>query len=35
MIYDAEDKGRFRKSLRVYCNVEDSPLNLTVVGVVE
>ena len=35
VIYDAEDKGRFRKSLRVYCNVEDSPLNLTVVGVVE
>ena len=34
-IYDAEDKGRFRKSLRVYCNVEDSPLKLTVVGMVE
>ena len=35
VIYNAEDKGRFRKSLRVYCNVEDSPLKLTVVGVVE
>ena len=35
VIYNAEDKGRFRKSLRVYCNVEDSPSNLTVVGVVE
>ena len=35
VIYDAEDKGRFRKSLRVYCNVEDSPLKLTVVGMVE
>ena len=35
VIYDAEDKGRFRKSLRVYCNVEDSPLNLTVLGMVE
>ena len=35
VIYNAEDKGRFRKSLRVYCNVEDSPLKLTVVGTVE
>ena len=35
VVYHAEDTGRFRKSLRVYCNVEDSPLNLTVVGVVE
>ena len=30
-----EDKGRFRKSLRVYCNVEETPLKLTVVGIVE
>ena len=35
VIYNAEDKGRFRKSLRVYCNVEESPLKLTVVGTVE
>ncbi|MBQ3190784.1 MAG: DUF1573 domain-containing protein [Bacteroides sp] len=35
VVYHAEDKGRFRKSLRVYCNVEDSPLNLTVLGMVE
>ncbi|MBQ3190746.1 MAG: DUF1573 domain-containing protein [Bacteroides sp] len=35
VIYNAEDKGRFRKSLRVYCNVKESPLKLTVVGVVE
>ena len=35
VIYNAEDKGRFRKSLRVYCNVEESPLKLTVVGIVE
>ena len=35
VIYNAEDKGRFRKSLRVYCNVEESPLKLMVVGTVE
>ena len=35
VIYNAEDKGRFRKNLTVYCNAEDSPLKLTVVGVVE
>ena len=35
VIYNAEDKGLFRKSLRVYCNVEESPLKLTVVGTVE
>ena len=35
VIYNAEDKGRFRKSLRVYCNAEESPLKLTVVGTVE
>ena len=28
VIYNAEDKGRFRKNLTVYCNVEDSPLKL-------
>ena len=35
VIYNAEDKGCFRKNLTVYCNAEDSPLKLTVVGVVE
>ena len=35
VIYNAEDKGRFRKNLTVYCNAEDSPLKLTVVGEVE
>lgn len=35
VIYNAEDKGRFRKNLTVYCNVEESPLKLTVWGVVE
>ena len=35
VIYNAEDKGLFRKSLRVYCNVEESPLKLMVVGTVE
>ncbi len=35
VIYHAEDKGRFHKSLRVYCNVEESPLKLTIVGTVE
>ena len=35
VIYNAEDKGRFRKSLRVYCNVEKSPLKLAIVGMVE
>ena len=35
VIYDAEDKGRFRKSLRVYCNAEEAPLKLTVMGTIE
>ena len=35
VVYHAEDKGRFRKSLTVYCNMDDSPLKLTVVGMVE
>lgn len=35
VIYNADEKGRFRKSLKVYCNVEDCPLKLTVVGTVE
>ena len=35
VIYNAEDKGYFSKSLRVYCNVEEAPLKLTVIGTVE
>ena len=35
VIYNAEDKGRFRKSLRVYCNAEEAPLKLTVMGTIE
>ena len=35
VIYNAEDKGRFRKNLTLYCNADNSPLKLTVVGTVE
>ena len=35
VVYNAEDKGRFRKSLRVYCNAEESPLKLAIMGTVE
>ena len=35
VIYNAEDKGRFRKNLTVYCNVEDSPLKFSISGTVE
>lgn len=35
VIYNAEDKGFFRKSLMVYCNVEESPLEFSVLGTVE
>ncbi|MBR5613519.1 MAG: DUF1573 domain-containing protein [Bacteroidaceae bacterium] len=35
VIYNAEDKGFFRKSLMVYCNVEESPLKFSVLGTVE
>ena len=35
VIYNAEDKGFFRKSLMVYCNVEESPLKLSLLGTVE
>ena len=34
VIYNAVDKGLFRKRLRVYCNVEEAPLKLTVMGTV-
>ena len=35
VIYNAEDKGRFRKNLTVYCNAEDSPLKFSISGTVE
>ena len=35
VVYNAEDKGRFRKSLRVYCNVKESPLKFSVLGTVK
>ena len=35
VIYNAEDKGRFRKSLKIYCNTEESPLKLSVSGTAE
>ena len=35
VIYDAEEKGFFRKNLTVYCNVKESPLNLVIEGTVE
>ena len=35
VIYNAEDKGRFRKNLRVYCNAEEAPLKLAIMGTVE
>ena len=35
VIYNAEDKGCFRKNLTVYCNAEDSPLKFSISGTVE
>ena len=35
VIYNAEDKGFFRKSLMVYCNVEEFPLKFSILGTVE
>lgn len=32
VIYEAEDTGRFNKTVTVYCNVENSPLRLKVKG---
>ena len=31
--YESEDIGYFKKMIRVYCNIEKSPLNLTVEGI--
>lgn len=30
--YEANEKGRFRKTVDVYCNIESSPLNIAVTG---
>ena len=35
VIYEAEDTGHFKKSIKVYCNVENSPLRLKVRGSAE
>ena len=32
VIYEAEEAGRFNKTVTVYCNTKDSPLRLTVKG---
>ena len=32
LIYEAEEAGRFNKSVMVYCNAETSPLRLTIKG---
>lgn len=31
--YESEDAGYFKKKIRVYCNIEKSPLNLTIEGI--
>lgn len=33
--YNADEAVRFRKSLKVYCNVENAPLQLTVTGMAQ
>ena len=35
VLYEAEDTGHFNKSIKVYCNVENSPLRLKVRGSAE
>lgn len=35
VIYRAEEKGHFRKTVDVYCNTPDSPLRLVVTGMAE
>ena len=35
VIYEAEDTGHFNKSIKIYCNVENSPLRLKVRGSAE
>ena len=35
VIYEAEENGRFNKTLTVYCNVKDSPIRLRIKGSAE
>lgn len=35
VIYEAEESGRFNKTLTVYCNAKDSPIRLRIMGSVE
>ncbi|MBQ3610059.1 MAG: DUF1573 domain-containing protein [Bacteroidaceae bacterium] len=35
VIYEADEPGRFNKSITVYCNAEKSPLQLTIRGLAE
>ena len=35
VIYEADEPGRFNKSVTVYCNAEKSPLQLTIKGLAE
>ena len=35
VIYEAEESGRFNKTLTAYCNAKDSPIRLRIKGIVE
>jgi hypothetical protein len=35
VIYEAEESGRFNKTLTVYCNAKNSPIRLRIKGIVE
>ncbi len=35
VIYEAEESGRFNKTLTVYCNAKDSPIRLRIKGIAE
>ena len=35
VIYEAEESGRFNKTLTVYCNTKDSPIRLRIKGSAE
>lgn len=35
VIYEADEPGRFNKSITVYCNAKESPLQLTIRGFAE
>ena len=32
VVYEADEPGRFNKSVTVYCNAENSPLRLSIKG---